>query len=68
MLSPDSASTRERVRAGARPPAKQAAAPQPSVACPYCQRPMTTRPDGSFSCGRCGEFPNYGRLHTTPSR
>jgi len=43
-------------------------APQANVVCPYCRKPLTTRADGSFSCARCGEFPNYGRMYTAPPR
>jgi hypothetical protein len=39
------------------------AAPQQPVVCPYCRRPMATRADLSFTCGRCGDFPNYGRIY-----
>jgi hypothetical protein len=43
------------------------ASPQP-VVCPYCHRPLTTRADLSFTCARCGDFPNYGRMFTTTQR
>jgi hypothetical protein len=38
------------------------------VNCPYCRRPLTTRADLSFTCGRCGDFPNYGRMFTAGVR
>jgi hypothetical protein len=42
--------------------------PQPAVVCPYCRKPLTTRADMSFTCSRCGDFPNYGRMYTAAPR
>jgi len=50
----------DHVRASQNPPQ-----PQP-LPCPYCRKALGARPDGTFHCERCGEFPNYGRLYATP--
>jgi hypothetical protein len=56
------------------PPDRPSTAPprpgstQTQASCPYCRRPLTTRADLSFTCARCGDFPNYGRMYTAPGR